>query len=134
MQFDWSQEVVLLGGVEVKIKVAHFRLSYSRKMFVRAYYRESQEMLLDAFNHALAFMGGVPRRVIIDNPKTMVLFVGKSKDRELHPRFKALLNHYVLEATARQPLAGRRGRLRTKLIMPVGFCLRLCQSSTRLRI
>lgn len=29
-QFDWSSETVLLGGVATAIKVAHFRLTYSR--------------------------------------------------------------------------------------------------------
>ena len=33
-QFDWSQETVELDGVVQTIKVAHFRLSYSRQMFV----------------------------------------------------------------------------------------------------
>ena len=35
-QFDWSQEEVELGGVLQKIKVAHFRMAYSRQMFVVA--------------------------------------------------------------------------------------------------
>ena len=51
-QFDWSQEQVEIGGVLQKIKVAHFRLSYSRQMFVVAYPRETQEMVLDAHNRA----------------------------------------------------------------------------------
>ena len=87
MQFDWSEEHVVLGGVEQKIKVAHFRLCHSRKSFIVAYPGEPQEMVLDAFVRALAFYGGVPRRVIIDNPKTMVTYVSRSKDRVYHPRF-----------------------------------------------
>lgn len=67
LQFDWSEEYVLLGGVEYKVHVAHFRLCHSRKPFVVAY---MNEMVLDAFVRALAFFGGVPRRVIIDNPKS----------------------------------------------------------------
>jgi hypothetical protein len=35
--------------------------------------------------------------VIIDNPKTMVTYVSRSKDRVFHPRFLALTNHYVME-------------------------------------
>jgi len=31
-QFDWSHEVVVLGGVAQTVKVAHFRLCYSRRM------------------------------------------------------------------------------------------------------
>ena len=36
MQFDWSEEHVILGGVEIKIKIAHFRLCHSRKSFLYA--------------------------------------------------------------------------------------------------
>ena len=81
LQFDWSNERVVLGGVEQKIKLAHFRMCHSRKPFVVAYPGEAQEMVLDAFARALEFYGGVPRRVIIDNPKTMVTYVSRSKDR-----------------------------------------------------
>ena len=49
LQFDWSEEHVVLGGVEQKIKVAHFRLCHSRKSFIVAYPGEPQEMVLDAF-------------------------------------------------------------------------------------
>ena len=67
LQFDWSEEHVVLGGAEHKIKVAHFRLCHSRKPFVVAYPGEAQEMVLDAFVRALAFYDGVLRRVIIDS-------------------------------------------------------------------
>src|SRR5690606_129113 len=46
-QFDWSHEVVLISGVTVTVKVAHVRLCHSRMMFVRAYMRESREMVFD---------------------------------------------------------------------------------------
>jgi hypothetical protein len=42
-QFDWSHEVVVLGGVTTTVKVAQMRLCHSRMLFVRAYPRESQE-------------------------------------------------------------------------------------------
>ncbi|WP_312514062.1 hypothetical protein [Stutzerimonas nitrititolerans] len=54
-QFDWSHEQVEIAGVVQTIKVAHFRLSYSRQMFVAAYPRETQEMVFDAHNRAFAF-------------------------------------------------------------------------------
>ena len=63
-------------------------------------------MVLDAYSRALAFYGGVPRRVIIDNPKTMVTYVSRSKDRIFHPRFLALMNHYVMDPVACTPAAG----------------------------
>ncbi|NKX74509.1 transposase family protein [Rhodobacteraceae bacterium R_SAG3] len=69
LQFDWSEERGVLGSIEQKVEVAHFRLCHSRKPFAVAYPGEAQEMVLDAFARALFFYGGVPRRVIIDNPK-----------------------------------------------------------------
>ncbi len=119
LQFDWSEEHVVLGGIAQKVKVAHFHLCHSRKPFVVAYPGEPQEMVLDAFVRALAFYGGVPRRVIIDNPKTMVTYVSQSKDRIFHPRFLApsrqnaahsparqRMNHYVMEPVACTPASG----------------------------
>ena len=106
LQFDWSHEVVVLGGLEQKVRVARFRLCHLRKPFIVAYLREAQEMVLDAFNRALAFYGGVPRRVIIDNPKTMVVFIGKGKERMFHPRFLACMSHYAIEPVACTPAAG----------------------------
>lgn len=106
LQFDWSEEVVVLGGLEQRIKVAHFRLAYSRKCFVMAYPNETQEMLLDAFIQAFNFYQGLARRVLIDNPRTMVTRIGKGKERDYHPRFLAMLNHYAMEPVACTPAAG----------------------------
>ena len=58
-QFDWSHEHVELAGVMQTIKVAHFRLTFSRQMFVVAYPRETQEMVFDAHDRAFTFFGGV---------------------------------------------------------------------------
>ncbi|MBS4097060.1 MAG: IS21 family transposase [Sulfuricella sp.] len=66
-QFDWSHEHIILGGMPQVIKLAHFRLTHSRQMFLAAYPRESQEMVFDAHNRAFAFFGGVPNRMIYEN-------------------------------------------------------------------
>lgn len=128
MQFDWSEETVILGRVEQTIRVAHFRLCHSRKPFVIAYPNEKQEMVLDAFIKALEFFDGVPRRVIIDNPKTMVTYVSRSKDRVFHPRFLALMNHYVMEPVACTPASGwEKGQVENQVQFIRGelFCPKL---------
>ena len=71
-QFDWSHEIVELGGEVVKVKVAHFRLCHSRMPFCIAYLRESLEMVLDAHVRAFEFFSDSPRRGIYDNLKTVV--------------------------------------------------------------
>lgn len=105
-QFDWSQEHVEIGGVALTIKVAHFRLAYSRQMFVAAYPCETQEMVLDAHNRAFAFFGGVPKRMIYDNLKTVVDTILVGKERHFNRRFMALANHYLFEPVACTPASG----------------------------
>lgn len=105
-QFDWSHEVVELGGVLQTVKVAHFRLCYSRRPFVVAYPRETQEMVFDAHNRAFAAWGGVPSAGIYDNPKTVVDAILVGKDRQFNRRFLALMNHYLIEPIACTPAAG----------------------------
>src|ERR1700704_4181825 len=71
-QFDWSHEIVLLNGVTVTVKAAHARLCQRRMLFVRAYPRETQEMVFDAHDRAFALFKGACGRGIYDNMKTAV--------------------------------------------------------------
>jgi transposase len=105
-QFDWSHEHVEIDGVPQTIKVAHFRLAYSRQMFVAAYPRETQEMVFDAHNRAFAFFGGVPQRVIYDNLKAVVEPILVGKERRFNRRFMAMANHYLFEPVACTPASG----------------------------
>lgn len=105
-QFDWSHEHVILGGVAQVVKLAHFRLAHSRQMFLAAYPRESQEMVFDAHNRAFAFFGGVPLRMIYDNPKAIVETIFSGKDRQFNRRFLALASHYLFEPVACTPASG----------------------------
>ena len=47
-QFDWSEDYVVISGVNTKLQVAHTKLSYSRAFMVRAYFLQTHEMLFDA--------------------------------------------------------------------------------------
>jgi transposase len=53
--------------VTTTVKVARVRLCHSRMMFVRAYPRETQEMVFDAHGKAFAFFGGACTRGIYDS-------------------------------------------------------------------
>jgi transposase len=105
-QFDWSYEVVLINGTTVTVKVAHVRLCHSRMLFVRAYPRETQEMVFDAHNRAFAFFKGTCTRGIYDNMKTAVETVFIGKDRKFNRRFLRMCSHYLIEPTACTPAAG----------------------------
>ena len=115
-QFDWSHEVVLIAGVTVTVKVAQVRLCHSRMLFVRAYPRESQEMVFDAHDRAFAFFRGACTRGIYDNMKTAVDAILVGKDAGLQPALPADVRALPgraggLHAGAR---AGRRARSRTR--------------------
>ncbi len=105
-QFDWSHEDVEISGKPMRVKVAHVRLCASRAMYVRAYPRETQEMLFDAHARAFAFFGGVPTRGIYDNMKTAVTSVFTGKERVFNRRFLVMANHYMVEPTACSPASG----------------------------
>jgi transposase len=116
-QFDWSHELVELGGVVVKVKVAHFRLCYSRMPFCVAYHREGMEMVLDAHVRAFEFFGGSCRRGIYDNLKTVVTKILMGKDRIFNRRFLQLASHYLVEPVACTPGAGwEKGQVENQVL------------------
>src|ERR1700674_4438000 len=105
-QFDWSHEIVVMSGVTVTVKVAHVRLCHSRMMFVRAYPRETQEMVFDAHERAFAFFKGACTRGIYDNMKTAVETIFVGKDRQYNRRFLQMCAHHLVEPVACTPASG----------------------------
>jgi len=125
-QFDWSYEYVELGGVYMKVKVAHFRLCHSRMPFCVAYTRETLEMVMDAHIRAIEYFGGTCCRGIYDNMKTVVVKVLMGKTRTFNKKFQALASHYLFEPVACTPAAAwekgqvenQVGVLRQRLFVP----------------
>ncbi len=125
-QFDWSEEWIVLDGVTFKVQVAHARLCHSRMPYIRAYPRQSQEMMFDAHARAFAFWGGACERGIYDNMKTAVDAVFVGKERKFNRRFAQMCSHYLVEPTACTPAAGwekgqvenQVGSLRQRLFIP----------------
>ena len=95
-----------MDGVTVTVKVAHMRLCHSRMFFVRAYPRESQEMVFDGHDRAFAFFRGACTRGIYDNMKTAVDAVFVGKERRFNRRFLQMCGHYLVEPEACTPAAG----------------------------
>ena len=125
-QFDWSHEIVVLDKVATIVKVAHIRLCHSRLFLIRAYPRESQEMVFDAHDRAFRFFGGMCRRGIYDNMTTAVDAVFVGRERRFNRRFLQLCSHYLVEPTACTPAAGwekgqvenQVGTMRERLFTP----------------
>jgi len=105
-QFDWSHEIVVMSGVTVTLKVAHLRLCHSRMMYVRAYPRETQEMVFDAHDRAFAFFKGACARGVYDNMKTAVETIFVGKERQYNRRFLQMCSHHLVEPVACTPASG----------------------------
>lgn len=115
-QFDWSHEWVLMAGMPVKAKVAHLRLCHSRMFLSVAYPRETQEMVFDAHLRAFAYFGGICRRGIYDNLKTVVNKILSGKERSFNNRFSQLSSHYLFEPIACTPGAGwEKGQIESQV-------------------
>ena len=115
-QFDWSHDVVLINGATVTVKVAHVRLCHSRMLFVRAYPRETQEMVFDAHDRAFAFFRGTCTRGIYDNMKTAVDTILVGKERTYNRRFLQMCGHYLVDPVACTPASGwEKGQVRLRV-------------------
>ncbi len=117
-QFDWSHEIVVLNGVTVTVKAAHVRLCHSRMLFVRAYPRETQEMVFDAHDRAFALFKGTCRRGIYDNMKTAVETVFVGKNRLYNRRFLQMCSHYLVDPVACTPASGwEKGQVENQVVL-----------------
>ncbi|UED70189.1 MULTISPECIES: IS21 family transposase [Brevibacillus] len=97
-QFDWGEVTVLLQGKQVKVQVFCMRCTYSRKIFVKTFFHQKQEALLQGHVDAFGFFGAVPQVVTYDNLTTAVKKVLEGKNREEQERFVQLRAHYLFES------------------------------------
>ena len=134
-QFDWSYEMVDLGGRPTPVKVAHLRLCHSRVFLAVAYLREAQEMVFDAHWRAFSLWGGSCRRGIYDNLKTAVELIFTGKARQYNRKFLQMASHYLIEPVACTPGAGwekgqienQVGHVRENIFTPRLRCTNLAE-------
>ena len=103
LQFDWSTERAVIGGLPTIVKVAQMRLCHSRMCLVQVFRYERQEMMLEGLRRSLHFFGGAPRRLIVDNLKPAVKKVLVGREREWQDRFAGFCSHYLINPEACQP-------------------------------
>jgi len=94
-QVDFGTGAPIIN-TEAKRKKSHvFRitLSYSRKGYSEAVFRQTTENYIRALENAFWHFGGVPRTLVIDNLKAAV---NKADwyDPELHPKIQSFCEHY----------------------------------------
>lgn len=102
MQFDWSTERVMIGGIPTVVKAAQMRLCHSRMCLVQVFRYERQEMMLEGLRRAVRFFGGTPRRLVVDNLTSAVKKVLVGKERVWQDKFQGFCSHYLINPRACQ--------------------------------
>jgi len=72
-------------------------------------------MVLDAHSKAFDFFGGVPKRMIYDNLKTVVDAILVGKERRFNRRFLALANHYCVNPSRVHPKGSEKGQVENQV-------------------
>lgn len=99
-QVDWgSFGHFRIGGTQRPLSVFSMVLSWSRALFIDFSFDQQMETFCRMHRSALEFFAGVPRRIVYDNLKSVVLHhVGATV--QFNPRFLAFAGHYLFETVA----------------------------------
>jgi transposase len=108
MQIDFGQKRVRIGGALVRVYLLVAVLSFSRRLFVKAFLSERQDDWREGIGGAFRHFGGVTRTVLGDNAAALVL----GRDRALgtvtfHPAYVAFLHDFGAEPRACRPYRAR---------------------------
>ncbi len=104
MQIDWGEIVILVGGEQKKVHFFVSTLGYSRRFHFWCTDREDAEHTYEGIIRAFEHFGGIPRQVLIDNPKCMVIKHRIGGKVRFNKRFLDLADHYGFIPQACRPL------------------------------
>ena len=94
-QVDWGQYgSVQVGNTRRRLSFFVMVLCYSRMLYVEFTVSETMEHFLACHANALAFFGGVPGKIMVDNLKSAVLKRVVGQAPVLNPRYKDLADHF----------------------------------------
>jgi transposase len=105
-QADWGKAKIYLGQTLITVSLFCLRLKASLVPFVWAAPTEKLEAFLEGHKRALEWLGGTPRTIVYDNPKTAVTKILKGPYREEHKHFSSLRAHYLFDSEFCNPSRG----------------------------
>jgi transposase len=112
-QVDFGSGIPILqaDGKRRRTHVFRIVLSYSRKGYSEAVYRQTTEAFIACLENAFAHFGGVPKTLVLDNLKA-----GVEKpdwfDPELNPKLRSFADHYGVAILPTRPrLARHKGKI-----------------------
>jgi transposase len=108
MQIDFGERRVWVAGEQVTVHFLAAVLSYSRRIFVKAFLHERQGEWLDGIASAFRHFGGVPAEVLGDNSRCLV--IGRNREAQtvtFHPAYLAFCRDWEVQPRACQPYRAR---------------------------
>ncbi|ACG72558.1 Integrase catalytic region [Anaeromyxobacter sp. K] len=108
MQIDFGERQVWIAGERVTVHFMAAVLSYSRRIFVKAFLHERQGEWLDGIASAFQHFGGVPLEVLGDNTRCLV--AGRNREAQtviFHPAYVAFCRDWDVQPRACQPYRAR---------------------------
>lgn len=108
MQIDFGEKWVAIGGQRVRVHLLVAVLSYSRRLFAKAFLGQRSDDWREGIAAAFRHFGGVPRTLLGDNARALVL----GRDRatgavQFHPAFLAFCTDWGVLPRACGPYRAR---------------------------
>src|SRR4029077_11593089 len=108
LQIDFGQQRVTIAGVSVRVFLLVAVLSYSRRLFVKAFLNERGDDWREGIAGAFQYFGGVPRVLLGDNARALV----SGRDRAtgtviFHPTYLAFCRDWDVQPRGCAPYRAR---------------------------
>ena len=108
LQIDFGSATLEIDGARQKVHVFVATLGYSRLGYVAAFRHERQAAWLAGLEGAFAHFGGIPREVLLDNAKALVLSHGiQTREVRFNERLLAFARHWGFTPKACAPFRPR---------------------------
>ena len=108
LQIDFGQQRVAIAGVPVRVFLLVAVLSYSRRLFVKAFLNERGDDWREGIAAAFQHFGGVPRVLLGDNARALVSGRDRATGTVLfHPTYLAFCRDWDVQPRACAPYRAR---------------------------
>ena len=108
LQIDFGQKRVRIAGTWVRVFLLVAVLSYSRRLFVKAFLNERQDDWREGIAAAFEHFGGVPRTLLGDNARALVLGRERATGSVIfHPAYLAFCRDWDVQPRACAPYRAR---------------------------
>jgi transposase len=108
LQIDFGQKRVRIAGAWVRVFLLVAVLSYSRRLFVKAFLNERQDDWREGLAAAFQHFGGVPRTLLGDNARALVIGRDRATGSVMfHPAYLAFCRDWDVQPRACAPYRAR---------------------------